>query len=444
MIDVLSPSARWTSLALGAALVAFLPFSASGAQSTLPEAINPDVTVFAFTDVGNYGGSGGFVGYAVGTRSCNRGSTPLNWCDQSTGCASGAQTNDHPVIAQNIYRLLNGRFEQIGMSWLKHGFLSTNSSSAGCSGDSGQSCTTPPAGSNQLGVGCTDPYTSSLNGGRPLGPRSEVNATTGAYPFPFTQSGTTTTAADQRIKVATQDVDPAANPGAIYFAEAQYIAPDDAAIGNGMNNASYRQVSVGGSPNFNISLTGTFHEKQAAIYGWPLLDPGATEVDVDIPGSVPLERFQVARRITQTGPTSWHYEYSIRNHNSDRGLQQFSIDFPDGTAFTNIGFHAVQSHSGEPYSNAAWTSSVDDPTSVISWSTETFATNANANALRWATMYSFWFDADSPNAESLGAKKHTLTYFKPGSPSSTPFALTLFSDGFETSDFTVWSETALQ
>ena len=84
------------------------------------------MTVFQFTDVGSYGSSGGFAGYAIGTRSCNRGDTPLNWCDQASGCAPGATTKDHPVIAQNLYRLKNGRFDQIGMSWLKHGFLSTN------------------------------------------------------------------------------------------------------------------------------------------------------------------------------------------------------------------------------------------------------------------------------------------------------------------------------
>ena len=78
----------------------------------------------------------------------NRGDSPLNWCDQASGCAPGAGTEDHPVIAQNLYRLKDGRFEQIGMSWLKHGFTSTNSTTAGCTSASGGSCVSPPAGGN--------------------------------------------------------------------------------------------------------------------------------------------------------------------------------------------------------------------------------------------------------------------------------------------------------
>jgi hypothetical protein len=32
----------------------------------------------------------------------------------------------------------------------------------------------------------------------------------------------------------------------------------------------------------------------------------------------------------------------------------------------------------------------------ITWATQTFAQNVNANALRWATLYNFRFDADAP------------------------------------------------
>ncbi|HSS76526.1 MAG TPA: hypothetical protein VLV54_07235 [Thermoanaerobaculia bacterium] len=410
-----------------ALLVAFDGTPQAGASA------GPDVVVFAFTDLGNYGSSGGFAAYSVGTRSCNRGDTPLNWCSNNGGCAPGVKPADHPVIAQNLYRLKNGRFEQIGMSWVKHGFLSTNSTTAGCTG-AGHSCQSPPAGSAQLGVGCTDPYQSSLNGSRPLGRRSEVNATTGTFPFPYS-SPSPSTIYDQRIKVATTDVDPAANAGATYWAEGQYIAADDASAGNSFNNASYRQVTVGAGPTFGLTMTGSFFEQQPAIMAWPAQDPTVLLVNVDVPGSI-VERYQVARKVTDLGGGLWHYEYAIHNLNSNRSARTFSVEFPVSTAFTNVGFKGIQHHSGEPYATDDWATSTASTT--LTWSTATFATNANAHALRFATMFNFWFDADQPPG---GATVHTIGLFTPGDPASVDFTMAndIFKDSFETGDTTGWS-----
>src|SRR5262249_52571991 len=55
---------------------------------------------------------------------------------------------------------------------------------------------------------------------------------------------------------------------------------------------------------------------------------------------------------------------------------------------------------------------VTQDTSSITWSTETFATNQNANAIRFATLYNFRFDADQP-PETASA---TVAFFKTGSP----------------------------
>jgi hypothetical protein len=399
----------------------------------------PDVTVFAFTNINSFGAANGFAGYSIGTTSCNRGDTPLNWCSSGSGCAPGATSKDHPVIAQNLYRLKDGRFEQIGMSWLKHGFASLNQFSGGCTGAAGQSCTSPPAGGRQLGVGCTDPYDAGLNGSRPLGRRSDVNSTTGSFPFPYSSPAGPYTVYDQRIKVATADVDPASNAGALYFAEGQYVAGDDAVAGNALNNASYRRVTVGSAPTYTLTMTGTFFEQLPAIFAWPAQDPTVEMIGVDVPGGSIVERYNVARKVTDLGDGHWHYEYAVHNMNSDRSARSFSVELPSATTFTNVGFKGIEHHSGEPYAIDSWTTSSSP--NVLTWSTDTFATNPNAHALRFATVFNFWFDADQPPADAI---VNSLGLFKPGDPPSVEFAFvnSLFSDNFESGGFGNWSGTA--
>ena len=408
-------STRRSALIVTCCLAALAAILATVGKSSQAGAATsgPDVTVFSFGPPMSYGSVNGFAGYSIGTTSCNRGDTPLNWCSSGGGCAPGATSKDHPVIAQNLYRLKNGRFEQIGMSWLKHGFASLNQGVAGC----------------------TDPYDAGLNGGRPLGRRSDVNATTGAFPYPYSSPGGPYTVYDQRIKVATADVEPASNAGATYFVEGQYIANDDAKAGNSFNNASYRRVTVGAAPNYSLSMTGTFFEQFPAIFAWPAQDTGVILVNADVPGTI-IERYQVARKVTDMGGSVWHYEYAVHNHNSDRAARAFSVEFPGSTAFTNVGFKGIVHHSGEPYATDDWT--VSSSSNVLTWSTDTFATNANAHALRFATMFNFWFDADQPPSDAI---VHNLDLFKPGDPASIEIAIVngLFTDDFESGGTGNWS-----
>ncbi len=417
-----------------AALVSMLAASGGFGVWTHPAAAatGPDVTVYDLSGTTNYGVGSGYRGYSIGTVSCNVGTAPLNWCDDGGGCGLGTTDEDHPVIAQNVYRLKDGRFEQIGMSWLKHGFTSLNQSAGGC-GDG--SCDSPPLGGNQLGVGCTDPYGSGLNGSRPLGKRSEVNATTGDFPFPFGGGGSTAQPADQRVKVLEAELDPTLNPGARYFLEGQYVAPDDASLGNGLNNASYREVSVS-MPSFNLSMVGGTVRQKSAIEVWETIDPAVEFLNVDSKGSI-VERYHVARKVTNPSPGVWHYEYAIHNLNSDRSAYSFAIEFPSAVTITNVGYRDVDHHSGEPYAATDWVPTVG--ANGVTWATEDFATNANANALRWGTMFSFWFDADA----FTFAIDHTLGLFKAGAPSTLTFSWTadVFADGFETGDTSAWTDT---
>lgn len=434
-------------LGLIAALSFVAAFPGSARAGEAPTAIGPDVTViYISTTTSKFGPVGDVYAYSIGTTSCNVGGAEVAWCDSPGGCNGVLEFNDHPVIAQNLYRLKDDRFEQIGMSWLKHGFVSTNSFDTNCRDASNNTCQVPPFLGNQLGMGCTDTYSSSLNAGGGstcaggvncrLGPRSEVNAVSGEYPMPYANEPHPQSI-DQRIQVVDADIDPALNAGALYWAEGQYVTADDAVAERGLNNASYRAATFDASRNLIMSgaSSSTVREK-SAVYAWRVADAAVEIKNVDLP-SAPVERFEVGRRVTSVDVDTWHHEYVIRNMNSDRSARAFSINFPDGTSLTNVGFKDIEHHSGEPYATTDWTSAVDIPTATISWSTETFVTNPNANALRWATMFNFWFDADQPS----GAAPHTITFFKPGSPASVTFVIDLFSDGFESGGTTRWSET---
>ncbi|MEY3023006.1 MAG: hypothetical protein RIS86_2204 [Planctomycetota bacterium] len=344
-----------------------------------------DVIVGALQDITVYGTVNGIAAYAVGTTSCNIGTQLLSWID------SGPNDTLHPVIAQNMFRYKDGRFEQIGMSWLKHGWCAID----------GNLCGTCQSGTNcdYLGIGCSDPYGAGLNGAQgDLGPRSQVNAATGAFPFPFT-APTAAATVGRRLQVDRNDLDPAQNAGAQYFVEGHYVHPEDAADGNDDNNASYRRLNVGGYSGtyqtWLLSLTGPTTQQKPAIYAWKDIDSAVSVVAVDVPND---GRFLVAGRATENGDGTWHYEYAVQNLNSDRCAAAFRVPL-SGATFANTGFHDVFYHSGENYSGDDWATSVAG--GKLEWRTDTYNLNPNANAIRFSTLYNFRFDSPAAPADGL-------------------------------------------
>ena len=213
----------------------------------------PDVIVGSLPSVQKYGVSGSMSAYSVATTSCNQGNDFLLW---------QADNNNHPTIGQNMYRVVdleNGctRIEQVGMSWLKHGFCALQGTLCG-------SCSNPAPGgcADRLGWNCSDPYSAGLNGQQSnLGPRHEVDASTGFFPYPFSAPAYPAVIG-RRLNVLTADLDPTMYPDSTtsYFIEGMYVHPDDAAACKGFNNASYRPVIRSGtaSGGYNINVTASF------------------------------------------------------------------------------------------------------------------------------------------------------------------------------------------
>jgi len=379
-------------------------------------AMGPDVIVGDMPDMEQFGSAGTQVGLAVATTSCNNGTQPLHWF--------ALPQTDHPVIPQNLYRMSGGtnnneRFEQIGQSSCKHAFLALegNACNFGCN-TSG--CTT---GSN-LCPGCSDPYSASLNSGPNLGSRAWINPFTGSYPSNSNDhSGHAHNGVSHRIIVEVDDLNTTLNAGASYFAEAQYVTPHEYSWCqshpgecNMFNNASWRQFLVTGTTNFSFSALGATVRTQPAIMAWVVTGATVTQIQPDSGN----DGFGLlGYKVTDLGAGMWHYEYALYNQNLDRAIQSFSVPLGAGINVSNIGFHAPPQHpawandgtfNSQGYSSTPWT--VTQAGGSITWNTETFAQNQNANAIRWGTLYNFRFDADQPPQSSSA----TVGFFKTGSP----------------------------
>lgn len=367
--------------------------------STGPDVIVGDVVVNSGS---NYTNVGSIDAFSWGTTSCNIGSVNLLW-------QSG--NPNHPVIPQNLYRLKTvdgaARFEQIGQGWMKHGFTALTQNLC---------CTCNGAGGSVLGVGCSDPYAASRNGQQcpgsgGLGPRFQVNAHTGAFTFPFmfrqNCSYIPHTSVTRRCQVHVDDMNSTLNPGALFYAEAQYVTPDDAAALNQNNNASYIRVSLSGTTNFSASAAGSTVREKPAIQAWKTADPTVTETIINTPengGANPTGRLILSAKATDLGGGVWNYEYALYNMNSDRSVSLFKVDLANGFNVTNIGFHDVPYHSGDGFGSNTSTPVNYDGTDWpgnygggnVAWAVVPASPVENSNALRWGTLYNFRFNANSP------------------------------------------------
>ena len=404
-----------TTLVNGAVHSAVLP-ARNGKSPNAPTARpGPDVIVGDLPSLDQFGSNGTQVGLGVGTTSCNNGDQPLDWFQ--------LPAVDHPVIPQNLYRMSGGgnnndRFEQIGQSWLKHAFFALEDDACGF-GCNTSGCAT----GSHLCVGCSDPYGSGLNASQDgLGSRAWINPFTGAYPSNASDhSGHSHTGTTHRILVEGSDLNTTLNPGATYYAEAQYVTPHEYAWCqahpgqcNMYNNASYRRFNVSGTTSFTFTSVGSTVRMTPAINAWT----GATINRIEpVPGTDGIGF--IGYKVTNPSAGVWHYEYAIYNQNLDRAIQSFSVPLGAGVTASNLGFHAPLNHPGiaqdgtqgdAGYSNAAWTA--NQASGGLTWSSETFAQNQNANALRWGTLYNFRFDSSrAPQAANA-----TIGFFKTGGP----------------------------
>jgi hypothetical protein len=253
-----------------------------------------------------------------------------------------------------------------------------------------------------------------------LAPRRFMNPQTGVVDSSF--ANITGNAIFRRLQVRIDDMNPVNWPGALFFVEGQYVCTEDAAANNDTNNASYARVTLDGT--YTMTAQGALNISKPAIYAWRdhgggagIPDPNVAIQSVEIfglPGQPPAGEggsgfVLVGCRVTQIGKL-WHYEYAVQNLTSARGVGAFNVPIPDGATVSNIGFHDAWYHDEDAvYDGTDWATPLN--TYQARWEcTQTYAQNVNANALRYGTIYNFWFDCDVPPIDS----QVELEMFNPG------------------------------
>ena len=344
-----------------------------------PAAAAGDLTVSRLNGLTAFGAVDGIHAYAFGFDACNTGDTPLDWIDS---------TSRHPVLASQLYRLSEGRIEQIGLSFVFHEFFPLQLNTCG-------GCV-PPTDPQALGVGCATTNSSGIAGAQvALGSRTEIDPVTGIFPFPPAQLNESGNAVFKRLQASGDDL---SIPGARYFFEGQYITQDDAAAGNGDNNASHREAVF--SPGaLSASFIGETIERMPAIYAWRAADPDVQIAEVDAPDG---GRYIVASRAVMTDAFEWRYEYAVYNQNSAQNAVAFEAPHPGVTDFSRAfdeSFHDVDYHSGDAVDGTDWT----DRMAAFStrWDVVPPAPLAALpNGIRWGTLYNFGYTSIDPPVDT--------------------------------------------
>ncbi len=354
------------------------------------QALGPDLLVADLTGIENYAHDplSGVDAFSVGTVACNLGTQSVSWVAGSPA---------HPVIALQAYRLLDGRLEQVGLSWVRHPFFAVAQSFCSpCNGVFG----------TQLGAGCSDHSTASLNGSQlSLGPRTDVNPATGVFPFPPSIVGTVQGSVDRRLQISLSDL---AAPGARWFVEAMYLASDEASAGNQNDNASWREFHVspvGGGFDMSFGME-SVHAGETALTAWAQTTPEVAVVPVDIPGD---GRIYAGLRVLPLPGGSFRWDLAIQNFNSHEAVSYVSLPIPTGATVSAPRFHDVEDHSGSPVSGADWALAVNG--TDVSWFTSSAFADPNANAIRWGTLYNFGYESDLPPPNAVTV---TLRTFRTG------------------------------
>ena len=295
--------------------------------------------------------------------------------------------DQHPFLVWNLYRLHDGRMEQLAASGAKHAFFSQN-----------LACQINCGNDHILWPGCEDTYATSTNDSTTFqGPRSEITPHLGLWYgcgsfFDPGCTGEQTGFAGQwnhRLLVDPQEL---GHTDAEYFIDAWYVIQYDVDIWNGMGYHRIEptpvppsgqtfslQPFVQGSPMREWVPEGTFTSEAAH----QLIRVESETPEAPYPDNLPLGHLRVLARVEDLGDGRFRYRYAVMNFDLSRGVHEFRIPLPPDADLAEAWMGGPPDVLGEPWPHQR------DHTSVHFQA-------PRAEPLPWFTLYNFEIVVNKP------------------------------------------------
>ncbi len=371
--------------------------------------------------------SGGFdpaAGYLKITPSAtlkNVGVADVPWVQQfeSSSLYPHQPRDQHPFLRWNLYRIHDGRIEQLAASGTKHAFWTIN-----------VNCDLNCGSGRVLWPGCEDVYgTGSNDTSTYQGPRDEIAASLGLWDncgsfFDPACTGSQTQGAGEwshRLLVDTDELDHA---DATYFLDSWYVVQFDIDIWNtmGYHRINPTQTTSGG---YTFGPLGPFTQGPP-VGEWvapgdpdPMADHQLVVVesltpDALYPDNMPQGHARVLVRVEALPEGGYRYRYAVMNYDLDRGIQAFRVP-ADGVQISETWMGGPPDELSSP-----WPAS--ESGGMLSFSAP------GGDFLSWFTLYNFEFVADAaPVTRSVELdlagrslpSTVTVTTLAPGTPTGS-------------------------
>ncbi|GJM09138.1 MAG: hypothetical protein DHS20C11_14140 [Lysobacteraceae bacterium] len=364
-----------------------------------------DVGLVSINSVQQTAESGGLVAATPSATLVNEGTADVPWWTKFDDGNPPYNNDQHPFLVWSMYKLKDGRLDQVGFSEVKHAFFTVNTA-CDCSGG------------HILWLGCEDTYGVGTNESRgSLGFRQFIDPDKGIWrrcgsawddsPVPGvgqcagevsgdgnSDAPPTGDAYDRRMTMLSSDV---SDPDAEYLFQAWYVVRDDINI---FNTMGFRGVDPSQSFTWTNGAGLTPYSDGPVFDYWiPATKGTSTQINALVPtggaGSMKL-----GVNVVVEGDM-FRYNYALMAFDFNGEVSHVEIPGGLGAAFSDYQFAA-------PYAatTADWTADLTD--NVFA-----FAPTVAEDNLKWGRMVTFSFlspDVPVASTATITAGNGTTTY----------------------------------